>query len=458
MREKILCELVKEILGPRDGLNEILESSPLVEYITGVLAPANAEIERESEDQNLLGEVTDEEEGAGDYITSYPQFSPIVNPQKQPSSIGLSFMVRKPLEGSRVKVSICGTWGKYIQQAGQKVGYSRFWKREANYLIEDVNIEAGLKKIIRPSSCKSNCANTSKVSLKVFSRELESSVLVSIFLCNNEKIDYSSSDWKSKKIESYIFQPQIRVKLQNILDLQPFSEQIKPLSDKNSDDLFLSLLYRNTPVMARGHMCAGVWAKVDPETLCENQETEKRRPNEPPFKCVDIEILPNEEKEKFFRPDLRTEMVPLQIVSMPNLEWNSSYGKSPNFNASELSNCWSPQEIGNSIDPIIAGYNKFIDDQKGALDKVPSELRSTGNINIQQNEIARNRIADAIKILKEDEQARLAFCFLNKAMSLQKEWEDKQQPKKEKSDFIWRPFQLGIYTSEHPFSCLAAMW
>lgn len=46
MREFIISELVKEVLGPRNGTHERMNGNPRDEYITGILAPYGAEAER----------------------------------------------------------------------------------------------------------------------------------------------------------------------------------------------------------------------------------------------------------------------------------------------------------------------------------------------------------------------------------------------------------------------------
>ena len=39
MRAKIIEEMIKEVLGPRNGPEEVIYSDPFKEYITGVLIP-----------------------------------------------------------------------------------------------------------------------------------------------------------------------------------------------------------------------------------------------------------------------------------------------------------------------------------------------------------------------------------------------------------------------------------
>ena len=51
MREIFVSELVKDILGPRDGINEIMHAFPKSEYLTGILQPHEAGLETDPDDQ-----------------------------------------------------------------------------------------------------------------------------------------------------------------------------------------------------------------------------------------------------------------------------------------------------------------------------------------------------------------------------------------------------------------------
>src|SRR3989442_5535624 len=96
MRELFVTELVKEVLGPRNGIRETLDESPLSEYVTGVLGPImrrtvrdiESETEIPSADEAIIGE-----EGSGDSdVQSPPLLSPPLDPKSRPPSIGVTFV------------------------------------------------------------------------------------------------------------------------------------------------------------------------------------------------------------------------------------------------------------------------------------------------------------------------------------------------------------------------------
>jgi hypothetical protein len=441
MREKILCEFTKEVLGPRTGPEETLNSSPLIEYITGVLAPINADVEREAEDQNLLGETkVIEEEEASDYVASYPRFSPTVNPLKQPSSIGMSFML-KTREKADAQISICATWGRYILLS------KNVWKRKPCYMVmKNLRLKTPFHERITPSTTITNSQDT-KVSCRVYARDInKSTILVSVFLCNEEEIVSSTKDWRAHRAEWYFFQPQVRINCEDGTELRRFADQIKPLYEDNEDDQVLRFLYRSVPTMARGHMCAAVWTKVDPESKSEDEEDEKIRPESPPFVWMDGKAAPSDIRDSFRSPHLRTEFLPIHSVAMPELNWDSRYGPSPNLDASKLSECWNAEELAQNLLPLVTGYDRWIKERKQGIDKVSVEMKELANQNIRKHMVAIGRIRNAIEVLVKDDNARLAFCFLNKAMDLQERWnkEARGSVGLGKEGLLWRPFQLAF--------------
>ena len=109
MRELFVTELVKDLLGPRNGPHEVMNDSPLSEYITGVLAPEGAMpcIEEETVDVPLP-EIEEDEYREQD-VHVPPLLSPALYPQSIPRSFGISFAVEAD---ERPEADICLTWAR----------------------------------------------------------------------------------------------------------------------------------------------------------------------------------------------------------------------------------------------------------------------------------------------------------------------------------------------------------
>src|SRR5581483_516175 len=146
-RDDLVAAVTAEVLGPRNGIREVLEApphrsgqvvSPLDEYITGVLAPRDADPAEEIDASgDLLGagdESADDQSDAGAPAsplgvgpTSGIAQSPSLDPRSRPCSIGLSVTV----EGDRAEVDVCATWGVYSQSSPgvwQRKPYGHLWR------------------------------------------------------------------------------------------------------------------------------------------------------------------------------------------------------------------------------------------------------------------------------------------------------------------------------------------
>ncbi|WAM36580.1 hypothetical protein OTK01_000354 [Caldicellulosiruptor acetigenus] len=128
MRELILADLIKDVLGPRNGVDEILNHSPSGEFITGVLAPQNIHEERDPDTENAAfieidtGEPEDMDTGENTAV-----FSPELNPKDIPHSMGISFCLSA--RNNNPEIQICVTWARYFQVEENQ------WKREARAFV-----------------------------------------------------------------------------------------------------------------------------------------------------------------------------------------------------------------------------------------------------------------------------------------------------------------------------------
>src|SRR2546422_561959 len=95
MREVLVSELVKEVLGPRGGPTEVMTDSPLDEYLSGVLAPfavpVKPDIDGEAELPSQEDGAEREDDRTEPEITQAPLLAPALSPQTRPPSFGLSF-------------------------------------------------------------------------------------------------------------------------------------------------------------------------------------------------------------------------------------------------------------------------------------------------------------------------------------------------------------------------------
>jgi len=429
MREKLVVELVKEVLGPRNGPYEILNSSPLGEYITGVLAPVterpaidiDSSAELPAEDTGVYEEETEDFD-----ITTPPFFHPALDPRRRPSTFGLSFVV----ESEDVpRASICLTWARYSFFKDEN--NNTFWRRQPRLAIFPVELDKNTVLWIDGDGRFVESEKQAEISFHiVVKRSQQNQHLVNLYFVNRIK----PPEEEEPTAEHHIFQPQIRVVLEDGTRL--VSGIRKPVSI--GDERKLEFLYRNRPVLARGYLCSAVWREVDPEN--ETADVSLDFPecrNEPPFAWPDGILLPNEQRMKFSPPDVRTEFVPIYSIPFPELDWPDNYGSPPELNAAVLAETWDPEELRRSLLPLCEGYRRWIDEMEKQAKNLPQENQELAHKLIDECRVALQRMSDGIDVLCSDTDARLAFCFANKAIDLQWKWH-------KDTDFRWRPFQLAF--------------
>src|SRR5437870_489966 len=98
VRQRQYISLIKELLGPRGGPEEIMEEGkdPRNEYIAGILEPKDYNRLIEDFGKADIGTYVSEEEGREDNIDRSNDFEinpAIFDPRALPKSLGLSFVI-----------------------------------------------------------------------------------------------------------------------------------------------------------------------------------------------------------------------------------------------------------------------------------------------------------------------------------------------------------------------------
>ena len=154
IRQNMVEELIKEVRGPRYGVNEIISYDPWIEYLTGVLIPRNWKYEcsTNSPDEETIVESDDSfsEDGSENEDILGNITSNELSPKSMIKSFGTSFS----LKTENPKLKICATWGRYFEDLetsyafdlkGNKINDldgKEIWKRYSFGEIFEINIDA----------------------------------------------------------------------------------------------------------------------------------------------------------------------------------------------------------------------------------------------------------------------------------------------------------------------------
>jgi len=416
MRELLVTELAKEVLGPRNGPNDPMATSPLNEYICGVLAPQTPQTRRdiESEAEMMRGESqTDEDEGGEPDVQTPPLLSPALDPKSRPTSMGLSFLLRA---SQTPEIDVCTTWGKYEPVAPQA------WRRRPKSSVQTFRLDRDCDLQIDP-----------EVSFHARVRHRGAGLYFVTLYFVNRIVFVPTNTEDFPRAEHHIFQPQIRVKCHDGTMIVPRHGS----APESQQDAELAFLYRNRTVLGRGHLCSVVWADIDPERSYEGNLQFPSSRLAPPFGWVDGTVLSEAERTRFTLPDIRTEFIPTYPIPASERQWPSRYGRPPELTADVLAETWDPNELRNMLEPVSEGYGHWIDEISHDVTTLSGQERLVATRIVGLCREALRRINRGIELLTTDQEARLAFCFANKALHIQHSWARGQ-------GLSWRPFQLAF--------------
>ena len=421
-RDHMVIGLVKDLLGPRNGPDEVLPlmQDPRTEYITGVLAPELQQRELADIDADIdeiIEEVSDDElPGASEGAVIAPPsvFSPALDPKAQPRSIGLSFVIMPDETKHTPIIDICATWARYERQEDA-------WVRQPAYTLqESISLDSGgFRQVVGKD-----------VALYMRVHSVDNHYRVSLYLLNERSIAQDAHPETS----DFLFQPQIRVHCVSGKLAPVDAIGVEALNDPfTQEDNELTLLYQERPVLARGHLCGATWENIDPE----RQHPELPSPDEAPFAWTDRGLVSPEHQQRFSPADVRTEFLPCYPVEAPETGWSWD-GVQPQFDPLVLAETWESHEIHQALDPLVDGYMQWLEAQEQLIPPLLEQWQDPARRNLDRCRETAARIREGIDWLVRDEDVRLAFCFANRAIALQSQWARQGRA------FPWRPFQLAF--------------
>lgn len=414
VRENLVSELVKSVLGPRDGPTEEIRTDPAFEYVTGILAPVSTkprDPEYSSPHEEEAFSTREDDHYDKDAGEIHPT-NPALDPKSIPSTMGLSFFVKS----TDPRFKVCVTWGRYV--AGEEK-----WTRKPYYDIINVGGYETYKRQLGSGETPNRLVFRYEASTDTTTPD---TARISMFLENE------IGGRVKGRTETYVFQPQIRVVC---LDgsIVPGFKTVSP----SSADAEASLVYRNRPFLAKGHLTSALWRDVDPERehgIAGNLDPVAL--SSPPFHWVDGKRVPAADRDEFSPPDARTEYVPICSVPTPGLTWHDA-DNTPELDAATLANTYNPDRLCESIQPIVSGYKKWISCLEKDVHGCEDEQRDAGEKMVRDCKNVCRRITSGIKMLRHNDDARLAFCFANEAVARQHYWKSKEKLR-------YHPFQLAF--------------
>ncbi len=415
VREYIVNEVSRILLGPMNGMGEKLTKNPLDFYSVGVLFPQQSITQdyAEQDDQSVGKGVETNNINLDDILvsfqssnekkrTSFESKEPGSNSELElttkflPSAAGISVLVNK---NSSIEIIVkFGTYSKIkdeqlVDSSNQTVSKSSFIYKHLphSYFIKisKDSVECG-NLLINQSS---NCINinlddfaTLNITTRLYankqsnqSREIKTITII------NHKINKGG---KQKKSEDCIFHPEIRITNE---DTFCYFEDQTDLNLLSQEDLNLKLLFKNYNIYAQGHGISVNW------------HLENRKVN-----CVYTEVLP---KEKVNGVELN-----------PKIFWDCDILYIKRLSGKTIYTEYNWENIKSELLSFANLYEEWINGQFLQIEDLFLDplLKEKAKNNLDKCKILYTRMVKGVEILTLNLEARKAFEDANKAMFMQR--------------------------------------
>ncbi len=406
-RELILDELQRELLGPKEGPDESFNELPTQRYIVGVLYPRDSQPTGEE-----AADVDSEGESDGDAEIKTVRANP--SRLKRPSTMGISFLVDSSAQRVKIRVS----WATFSQKERRGAFNRSERSKELELDVSEVGTESS-------SPLYDKGAEDAKefVVQSTIYKGPGSARHVTVFLVNAEETPKPDprTGYPDKAVlaQHCIYSPRIGI-------YSPTREIIaKSIDMPGADDpdlRTLRLLYRNRFEFGQGHGCSVTWEDAKGGRCGLLQST----------------FLP-----RFAQPSLVVDIEGAPVLKMFDL-----------FQSVDKRN---PLQL---MTTLVDRYETWISttfNQK-TRESLDSDLRQVFDEHSTRCKQAVARMRSGINLLSKDPLAFEAFCFMNKAMFLQKAYADAAYGARTNGDFKepdvtdatvrekhrWRAFQIAF--------------
>ncbi|KKW65701.1 helicase [Mycolicibacterium elephantis] len=404
-RDEIVDELIKDLVGPAGGPNEVITDRPLDRYIAGVLWPAD----------DVLQEAPEPDSGEAD--NDGVEDSPISQAlMRYPTSIGITFSVDTARASS---VQVVVEAAKYVpsgvsaeadgEESSGSEGPSRRKQspKPKDWTRSPLNIDPIDWDITTPGARKIDVVPG--LQLYVYTRAPRNGrVAVSVAIRNTQvprrgalRDEYA---WFQVGLE-------VRSPEQAIVDRSSYGV----LSEDDSDLRSAALLYRNARVFAIGHGCAATW---DPAGTS------------PHVSRVMTTFVPRQEVYRA-KPGGVSSGVDLRMSFLGNA---------------------TDSQLAENLGRLVAEYRGWIDSLNNSVQngeaEVVGDLKAVAEEHVARARKAADRMQNGVDLIVSDPDVGRAFRLANAAMQMQRARQDWVRggavgTPDDGAEQSWRPFQIA---------------
>ncbi|MGW3850418.1 DISARM system helicase DrmA [Streptomyces fagopyri] len=398
-RENLVDILERELLGPANGPDEILEGVPDSAYLIGRIAPVRLTASRDDpgevgsdEAASDVGDAVDAAESRGVPLTAVDDSSANSDedevedqPQKRglmiPASMGLRCQIADDLD----EFTVTAAWGTYEpvrDKRGEGADGSegaapapalRRFQRTPHTIAKTIKI-ADLK-----PSRTTEIPLKDKIVLRVdrYDDSERGCRLIEVALCNDRETP------RKIPVEAWLYQTKLSLSAGDAEVFLPVNDVLLDTREELDDELRrLRLQYRNRLEFAHGRTCSVDWKASEGA----------RRASE-----VWTTWLPVSET-----PQTAAEEIGAALLDMRKLREAST------------------DELRTGLEPIVTGYTAWLDGEEQRAQALPKHLRSEGLEAVGDARRVQQQLESGLKYLLGDAEALRCFRFMNRVMADQR--------------------------------------
>ncbi|MEV1107798.1 MULTISPECIES: DISARM system helicase DrmA [unclassified Micromonospora] len=389
-REDLVDILERELLGPANGPEEVLDASPDVVYLIGRIAPerlkAGSDDPKEAESDDVVtdvGDALDALESRGVPVTAVEESGAGADedavedePQKRGLMIPASMGLRCQLPMDVAEFTVTASWGVYepINEKGEddKAGMR-------SYMRIPVEIPAKVVVADLAPGKTTTVPLKDKVVLRIDRHDApeRGCRLIEIALCNDQVTP------RKIPVNAWLFQTVLRVEVGGEDVFLPVADPLIDTRPERDDELRrLRLQYRDRLEFAVGRTCSVDWDVDDGARRA---------------RAVWTTWLPTCQT-----PQTTAEEIGAALLDMKRLE---SAGV---------------DELRAGLEPIVKGYATWLEGQKNEAEALPDHLRGEGLDAVREAGRVQQQLAGGLDHLLGDPEALRCFRFMNRVMADQR--------------------------------------
>ena len=399
-RKKLIEWVRKQLVGPpvpvTDGpdLRGVL---PTERFPCGALYPTSPW----GEGIDPAGEDIDEAEGTTEAAGESASEPAIVRRYIPPSSLGLSFFIMG--DDIRFQVLCHAVRYEYAREANQHT-----WTRRE--LVSGQGNAEDFEDITCPGKDQrqSFYKFEKNARVDVLWRRFKKGWIVTVSLCNAQEVsdDQTGRDFVFKRAENTLFEAGICCVIDSG-EVGVYPRVDRSLLDPEEQEV--ELRYARRHIYAIGHGCATDWEVRDGKVV-----------------------------------ELRSEAIP--AVEVPQMTADTGSGGEPVLLLARLKDFDNAYPtLLPELAAFINNYETWVSHRQGDISSLSSADHAAGRRIVKRMDLAVARMRAGLRLLEQDDKARLAFALANRAMLDQMRQHDRLHGKhRADHDYRWRPFQLAF--------------